>query len=129
MIDPEVKAMAQAANFAALTTLLPSGQPQTQVMWVDCDDEHVLINTEVDRRKFRNVARNPRVTVMIWDRENPYRYAEVRGAVVQTVTGPAARSHIDELSQKYHGRPYHPDAIRTERVILRIQPSRQLVRG
>ena len=60
MIKDRVKALAQAKNFAALTTMMPSGQPQTQVMWVHCDDEHILINTEVHRRKFKNVELDPR---------------------------------------------------------------------
>ncbi|MGH9128419.1 MAG: pyridoxamine 5'-phosphate oxidase family protein, partial [Acidimicrobiales bacterium] len=60
MINDDVKALAQAPNFAALTTLLPDGQPQTNIMWVDCDDAHVLVNTEVHRQKFLDVEREPR---------------------------------------------------------------------
>lgn len=128
MIHPEVRDLASAANFAAFTTLLPDGQPQTHVMWVDCDDEHVLINTEPDRRKFRNVEHDPRVTVTIIDRENPYRFAEVRGHVAEVVRGQEARDHIDALSRKYTGKDYDPTKIRTERVVLRIKPERQLTR-
>lgn len=126
MIDDDVKQLATGRNFAALTTLLPDGQPQTQLMWVDATDDHVLINTEVGRQKFRNVTRDPRVTVAIFDPANPYHYAEVRGRVTDTVTGPEARAHIDALSQKYQATPY-PNPIRTERVILRITPERQRV--
>ena len=43
-LDPDLKAIAQGKNFAALTTLMPDGQPQTQIMWVGADDDHVLIN-------------------------------------------------------------------------------------
>jgi PPOX class probable F420-dependent enzyme len=100
----------------------------TQVMWVDADDEHVLINTEVHRRKFLNVTNDPRVTVTVIDAENPYHYAEVRGRVVEKVTGPEARRHIDHLSQKYSGQPYPGDNITSERVILRIAPDRQRFR-
>lgn len=127
MIDDAVKVLAKAANFAALTTLLPSGHPQTNVMWVDCDDDHVLINTEIGRQKFRDVERDPRVTVTIWDASNPYHYAEVRGRVVGTVHGDEARAHIDALSDKYTGKPYDPAMIGTERVVLRILPERQRV--
>ncbi|HVF74280.1 MAG TPA: PPOX class F420-dependent oxidoreductase [Acidimicrobiales bacterium] len=129
MIDDAVKALAQEANFAALTTLLPDGMPQTHVMWVDADDEFVLINTEPHRQKFKNLERDPRVAVTVIDRNNPYRYAEVRGRVVDTVVGPEAREHIDKLSYKYGGNPYPADAIQTERVIVRIRPDRQIVRG
>ena len=127
-LHPTVLELARERNFAALTTMLPDGHPQTQVMWVDADDQHILINTEVHRQKFRNVERDPRVTVTIWDKEDPYRFVEVRGEVVEKVTGPEARKHIDKLSQKYRGRPYQQSRIRSERAVLRISPSRQVVR-
>jgi PPOX class probable F420-dependent enzyme len=124
---PMVLELARGQNFAALTTLLPGGHPQTQVMWVDANEQHLLINTEVHRQKFRNVERDPRVTVTIWDKEDPYRFVEVRGEVVGKVKGQEARKHIDELSQKYRGRPYQT-RIRSERVVLRIAPLRQVIR-
>jgi PPOX class probable F420-dependent enzyme len=126
-LHPMVLELARGQNFAALTTLLASGHPQTQVMWVDADDQHLLINTEVHRQKFRNVERDPRVTLMIWDKEDPYRFVEVRGGVVEKVKGPEARKHIDKLSHKYRGRPYQT-RIRSERVVLRIAPLRQVIR-
>jgi len=125
-LHPKVVELARGKNFAALTTLLPGGHPQTQVMWIDAD-EHLLINTEVHRQKFKNVERDPRVTITIWDREDPYRFVEVRGEVVGKVKGAAARDHIDKLSYKYRGRPYGTK-IRSERVILRIAPFRQVIR-
>lgn len=118
-IDADLKAMATAKNFAALTTLMPDGQPQTQLMWVHADDEHVLINTEVERQKFRNVERDPRVTVTVFDASNPYRYVEARGQVAETVRGDEARADIDTLSQKFTGGPY-ANPIGSERVILKI---------
>ena len=79
---------------------------------VDANEQHLLINTEVRRQKFRNVERDPRVTVTIWDKEDPYRFVEVRGEVVEKVKGMEAREHIDELSHKYRGKPYrHRSAV------------------
>jgi len=127
MIEDGVKALAQGKNFAALTTLMPDGQPQTHVMWVDCDDDHVLINTEVHRRKFKNVQADPRVTVAIWDAANPYSFAEVRGRVVETITGEQALASINALANKYTGADYSPE-IQSERVILKIAPDRQIAR-
>lgn len=126
MLHDKVRTLAEGANFAALTTVLPDGQPQTHIMWVGCDDEHIIINTEVHRRKFKNIERDPRVTVTIWDADNPYSFVEVRGRVVDTVTGDEARGNIDALSQKYMGRDYASD-IQSERVILRIAPDRQVI--
>jgi hypothetical protein len=55
------------------------------------------------------------------------RYAEVRGEVTRTTTGPEAREHIDELSRKYNGADYPPDNIKSERVILWVTPQRQTI--
>lgn len=127
MLDDKVKALATGKNYAVLTTLMPDGQPQTQVMWIGADDEHLLINTEVHRQKFKNVERDPRVTVTIIEDGNPFSYAEVRGRVVDTIRGDEARAHIDELSQKYMGGPYGTQ-IQSERVVLKIAPERQNIR-
>ena len=127
-VEPGIRDLAREANFAAFTVLLRSGQPMTHVMWVDADDDHVLINTEVHRAKYEAVRRDPRVTVTIWKRDDPYRFAEVRGRVVETVTGPEARRHIDALSRKYRNRDYDESNIDSERVILRIAPDRQQLR-
>jgi PPOX class probable F420-dependent enzyme len=124
MLNDEIKALAKAKNVAVLTTLMPDGQPQSQVMWVDADDDHILINTEIHRQKFKNVERDPRVTVAVFDAANPYHYAEVRGRVVEVVRGDAARANIDELSQKYTGGPY-ANPIQSERVLLKIAPDSQ----
>ncbi len=126
MLDPRTRELCEGPNFAALTTLFADGDPQTQIMWVGCDEDHVLINTEVHRAKFKNIERDPRVTVTIWDNQSPYSYVEVRGRVVETVRGDAARAGIDELAQKYMGTNYTND-ITSERVVLRIAPDRELV--
>jgi len=122
MIEEPARSLATSANFAAFTTLLPDGTPMTHVMWVDCDGEHLLINTASHRTKFRNVLVNPVVAVTIWDRDDPYRYAEVRGRVVAEVHGDLARDHIEMLSQRYLGMPYTGT---DDRVLLKIAPTRQ----
>jgi PPOX class probable F420-dependent enzyme len=125
MLDEKLRRLAgQGRNFAAVTTLLPDGTPQTQPMWVDADDEHLLLNTEVHRQKFKNIRRDPRITVTVWDAGNPYEYAELRGEVVDTVTGPEARAHIDQLAQKYTGQDY-ANPVQSERVILKVAPRRR----
>ena len=128
MIDDNVRTLAEGKNFGALTTLLPDGVPMTHVMWVDCDDDHVLVNTEVHRQKYKNIERDPRATITIWDADDPYRYVEVRGTVTDTVRGDAARAHIDELSRKYTDGDY-ANQIQSERVILKIRPERVNGRG
>ncbi len=123
-LDSRVRQMIDGTkNFGTITTLAKDGTPSTHVMWVDADEEYVLVNTEVHRAKYRNASRDPRVTVTVWDSADPYRYVEVRGRVVGEVRGPEARAHIDELSRKYTGRDYGTE-IQSERVVLRIAADR-----
>jgi PPOX class probable F420-dependent enzyme len=122
MLDATLKRLAtEGKNIAALTTLFADGTAQTQPVWIDADDDHLLFNTEVGRQKFRNLSRDPRVTVTVWDAEHPFEYRELRGVVTDTVRGPEARAHIDQLAQKYTGQDYAAP-IATERVIVKVAP-------
>ena len=107
-----------------LSTLMPDGSPQMTQTWVDTDGRHVLINTVDGHQKVRNVRRDPRVALNVADPEDPSRYFEARGRVVE-VTEDGARQHIDELSHRYIGRPYPwfggTDQIR---LLLRIDPEK-----
>lgn len=129
MLEPAIKTLASTGqNFGSISFHLAGEQIGTHVMWVDADDDHLLINTEVHRAKFKAIEANPNVTVMVWSAETPYKYAEVRGRVVETVRGPEAREHIDALAQRYTGAPYSGQ-IESERVILKVAPDRQLARN
>ena len=67
--------------FAAFTTLMPDGGPQTTPVWVDYQNGQIWVNSALGRQKDKNVRRDPRVAVTIIDADNPYRYVEVRGRV------------------------------------------------
>jgi PPOX class probable F420-dependent enzyme len=122
-LDSDLEKFANGKNYAALTTLMPDGQPQTQLVWIDTDGDHLLVNTEVGRRKYRNIEADPRVTVMIINGDNPYQYIEARGRVTGTITGDGARRQIDDVSRKYTGTDYQ-NPIGTPRVVLQITPER-----
>ena len=122
-LDEDATRLAKGKNLATVVTLMPGGQPQALLTWVDADDEHVLVNTEPQRQRVRNVARDPRITVLIHG-EDPGDWAEVRGHVVATVSGDEARRHIDELSRKYTGHGYARQVGPGGRVILKVAPDK-----
>ena len=105
-LDADVVRLAKGKNLATVVTLMPDGRPQALLTWVDTDGEHVLVNTEPQRQRARNIRRDPRITVLIHSTDDPWDWAEVRGRVVGTETGDEARKHIDELSRKYVGSAY-----------------------
>ena len=125
MLSETTRRLAEGPNHAVLTTLFPSGGPQTNVVWIDHDGEHLLVNSEIERQKVRNVQRDPRVAVLVFDPADLDHWVEVRGRVIEIVEGEEARRHIDALAQKYLGVPDYPTAIRSPRVILKIAPKRE----
>jgi general stress protein 26 len=128
MLDPAIRDFARGTNFGSISFHLADDQIGTHVMWVDADDDHLLINTEVHRAKYRAIEADKNVTIAIWDKDNAYRYAEVRGTVVGEIRGQAARDHIDACSRRYTGVDYQGE-ITSERVILQIEPVRQRHQG
>jgi PPOX class probable F420-dependent enzyme len=123
-LDNDTVRLAKGANLATVVTLMPDGQPQALLTWVDTDGEHLLINTEPQRQRSKNVSRDPRITVLIHSADNPYDWSEVRGRVVETVTGDTARAHIDELSNKYTGGDYANPVGDEGRIILKVEPTK-----
>ena len=123
-LDEDVARLAKGKNLATVVTLMPSGQPQALLTWVDTDDEYVLVNTEPQRQRARNISRDPRITVLIHSSDNAYDWAEVRGHVVETVAGDEARQHIDELARKYTGKEYAAPIGPQGRVILKVAPDK-----
>jgi PPOX class probable F420-dependent enzyme len=123
-LDEDVARLAKSQNLATVATLMPDGQPQAQLTWVDHDGEHVLVNTEPQRQRARNLRRDPRATVLIHSAQDPMDWAEVRGHVVAIVGGGQAREHADELSRRYLGTDFD-DAIGPQgRIILVIDPDK-----
>ena len=82
MLDPVIRDLARGKNFGSISFHLPNGSIATHVMWVDADDDHVMINTEVHRAKYKAMEANPNVTLVVWGADNPYGYAEVRGNIL-----------------------------------------------
>jgi PPOX class probable F420-dependent enzyme len=97
----------QKKAFAAFTTLMPDGSPQTTPVWVDHHADEIWVNSAVGRQKDRNIRRDPRVALAIIDPDNPYRYVEVRGRV-REITQAGADVHIDKMAKKYLGQDKYP---------------------
>jgi PPOX class probable F420-dependent enzyme len=115
--------------FANLATVGASGAPQVTPVWFDWDGTHVRVNTARGRVKDRNLSRRPAVALSIMDPDNPYRYLQVRGRVVES-TEQGADAHIDALARKYLGHDRYQNRRPGEvRVIYKIAPERVQTMG
>lgn len=113
-------------NYAVTATLRADGSPHETAVWIDWDGEHVLFNITVARKKYRELQRDPRASVFVFDGDNWYRWVSVSGATELTLEG--AEEHIHKLSRKYRGRDYvlRPGE---QRVIVRLKPERVTAYG
>lgn len=115
--------------FAHVATVGPDGRPQSTPVWIDYDGTHVRFNTARGRVKQRNLTRNPEVALSVVDPDNPYRYVQVRGRVVE-MTEQGADAHIDALAKKYLGQDRYPYRQPGEvRVTVKIAPRAVNVMG
>ena len=123
-LDEDTVRLAKGKHLATVVTLMPDGQPQALLTWVDSDGENILVNTEPQRQRARNLRRDARITVLIHSAEDPWDWSEVRGHVIEVVGGDEARTHIDELSRRYVGTDYRNPIGPQGRIILKIAPDK-----
>jgi len=129
-IPTEFLDLVNGPRVAALTTVMPDGQPQTTVVWCDFDGTYVRVNTIRGFRKEKNMRLNPRVTLLCFDPCKPLRSLEIRGTVVE-MTEEGALEHLDGLSELYIGRkPYYGECVPVELkavevpVLCKVKPER-----
>jgi PPOX class probable F420-dependent enzyme len=123
--DPNIRKLFESKNFVFLSSLMKDGSPQVTPMWVDIENDYILVNTAIGRIKQKNISRDPRVALAIAEQNNPYDMVTIRGEVIEQITGVSAEEHIDKLAKKYIGRDKFPNrSPGEERIILKIKPER-----
>jgi PPOX class probable F420-dependent enzyme len=111
-----------------VTDLRPDGSPHSTIVWVDVDEDGVSFNTAWPRAKPRYVSADPRVSLVVVDPGDPYRWISVSGT--GDLVDEGANEQIDRLAKKYVGRdtyPWHKPEER--RVTVRISATRIESRG
>ena len=108
-------------NVAVVAALRPNGTPHQTVTWIDYDGEHVLVNLNTFRTKLRYLEADPRVSVLVLDRDDPFRRIRIDGRVVE-ITKAGAYEHIVRQAGVYLGRESYELAPGEERVLVRIEP-------
>ena len=135
LIPEQYRDLIEGPIVVTLTTLMPDGQPQSTIVWCNSDDQHILVNTAVGRQKPKNIARDPRVTIMAIDTTRPYRRMEIRGEVVES-TEEGALDHINQLAMLYTGNEsYYGGVTPAElaqnetRIMYKIKPTHIVAEG
>jgi PPOX class probable F420-dependent enzyme len=118
-LPEQVKQWIDDKTVVSVATLLPNGQPQVSPVWATYDGDDILLSTLESRQKFRNLSKDPRVSVLVFPMSDPYIYAELRGEITMTREG--GRELIDRLALAYTGEPYPVEPPDEVRVVLRLK--------
>ena len=106
-------------RYPVLAINTEDGPPSQSVMWFDLDPddpEVILMNTKVARLKYRQLQRDPRVSVLF---EDGLEWYAMRGTASLDATSQPALEHIQALARRYGGDPARFEG--QERVIIRIR--------
>jgi PPOX class probable F420-dependent enzyme len=126
ILNEAVRRILDGPNPAVLATINPDGSPQTSVVWVGRDGDDLLISSAAGRRKDKNLLRDPRISLCVYDMHDTEQYVEVRG--VAAVAADPGRQLAVRLAEKYEGPgageaflQLPPEVIR---ITIRITPRR-----
>jgi len=101
-LTPDQRAFLEERHFAVLGTTNASGTPHLTIMWYLLDGDEIVFNTKVGRAKESNLARDPRVSLLVYD-DGGYKYMRIDGRV-KTITDPQiAHRDIARLAVRYEG--------------------------
>ncbi|MGW2284588.1 PPOX class F420-dependent oxidoreductase [Streptomyces phaeochromogenes] len=120
--DDSVRALLDGKNFASVATLGPGGAPQNSVVWFKREGDTVLFSSTDGRQKIRNLRRDPRISVSVYDLANPYTSVEIRGTA--EILPDEGKRLPYELSHKYLGIDPPEEKDDEVRVIVRVVPER-----
>ncbi len=104
--DQPVRELLEQPNCAVISTLNPDGSILDAVVWINAENGGVAVNSAKGRKWPANLERDPRVTLLVYEGNNPYSYVEIRGRATRTTEG--ADEHINALTKKYIGQDEYP---------------------
>jgi PPOX class probable F420-dependent enzyme len=119
--DEQRKFLDENPYVGTVTDLREDGSPHSTIVWVDASDGTVGFNSARGRAKVRHLERDPRLSLLVVDPNDAYKWVAVSGRVALTEEG--ADQQIDKLAKKYLGKDEYPWRRPTEtRVSVRITP-------
>ncbi|MGW0663326.1 PPOX class F420-dependent oxidoreductase [Streptodolium elevatio] len=121
-LDEPTRKLLGGKNFATVSTLTADGGPQASVVWYQRDGDTLVFSATEGRAKVRNLRRDPRVSVTVFDLDNPYHSVELRGTA-EIVPDPAKELPL-ALSLRYLGEAPPPEPDEIARVVVRVTPAK-----
>ncbi|MCX5415231.1 PPOX class F420-dependent oxidoreductase [Streptomyces sp. NBC_00059] len=120
-LDARTRALFDGRNFPVISTVNADGSPQSSVVWVKRDGDALLFVAPAAGLRARNLRRDPRISVSVFDASNPYESAEVRG--VAHLLDDGVQELSDDLARAYLGETHAPPDDKA-RLVVRVVPEK-----
>jgi len=121
-LSASAREVIDAPEFVTMATIDEHGRPRLSVVWAKTDGNHILVSTTTERRKYRDLLRDPRVSLLCFPKDQPYTYVSIQGTA--TLVNEGGSELIQELSERYTGSPFPSDRPDVVRAVIRIDPSK-----
>ena len=123
LTDEQASFLHEEPNVGIVAAVREDGTPHQTVVWVDFEDDHLLLNLNTERSKLEYLRRDPRVSVLVIDRADPFRWIGLEGTVAE-ITPDGAYEHIVRQAGVYLGRDSYPLKEGEQRILVRIALNR-----
>lgn len=120
--DETTRRILDGRNFATVATVNQDGSPHSSVVWMTREGDTILFSSLARRRKIRNLVRDPRISVSVFEVENPYNSVDIRGTA--ELVEDTAKTMPDVLSRKYLGTDAPPEPDEELRYTVRVIPEK-----
>jgi PPOX class probable F420-dependent enzyme len=104
-LPDDVRSFIEAPRFATIATLDADGAPHQAVIWYALEGDDLVVNSRVERHWPRNLDRDPRVSLTVYDLDRPYHMVQLKGRAQKLREGDAATSDIQALARRYGRNP------------------------
>ena len=99
-LDPIYKQLLDKQVVMVLAVIGADGRPGLTPMWFDYEDDHILVNTAEQRPKCKWIRKNPHLTLLLLNPENPYHWVSIKCTVAEEVLeedDPSVTTQLDKI--------------------------------
>ncbi|MDA4126468.1 MAG: PPOX class F420-dependent oxidoreductase [Thaumarchaeota archaeon] len=99
VFDSKAEAFLKGVYFGKIATIKKDGSPHVTPIWYMLDEGKLIVNTTMERVKYRNIKRDPRVSFLV---DDGYPYIMIQGKA-RIATERDAMKDIETLAIRYTG--------------------------
>jgi PPOX class probable F420-dependent enzyme len=126
-ITPEALEVLNKPGQAVWGSLLPDGSPHAAVAGFVVDGNQLVTHTAPTAQRLKNLRRDPRINVLVVDKDNPLKYVEIRGTAEIREASHADIGPLFKAQNDKYGLPPQASEPREGVIIVQIRVTPQKV--